>query len=130
MDLPPLKVFIIYAHEDRAYKDDLLKSLKLLQKKGLVATWHDRDLLAGDEWEKVIRGHLQSAHLILPIISIDFFNSDYIEQVEKKIWLIPPRLTSTQTRNINKHTPLLANSVSKPYPSVASKARTTLASTT
>ena len=82
MDLPPLKVFIIYAHEDRAYKDDLLKSLKLLQKKGLVATWHDRDLLAGDEWEKVIRGHLQSAHLILPIISIDFFNSDYIEQVE------------------------------------------------
>ncbi len=82
MEIPPLKVFIIYAHEDRAYKEDLLKSLKLLRKQGLVEAWYDRDLLAGDDWEKVILAHLQSAHLILPIISTDFFNSDFIEQVE------------------------------------------------
>ncbi|MEO6036877.1 MAG: SUMF1/EgtB/PvdO family nonheme iron enzyme [Saprospiraceae bacterium] len=82
MEIPPLKVFIIYAHEDRDYKNDLLKSLKLLQKNGLVAAWHDRDLMAGDDWDKVIRGHLSSAHIIIPIISIDFFNSDYIDQVE------------------------------------------------
>ncbi len=82
MEIPKLKVFIIYAHEDRLYKDDLLKSLKLLQKNGLVAAWHDRDLMAGDDWDKVIRGHLTSAHIILPIISIAFFNSDYIDQVE------------------------------------------------
>ena len=82
MQMPPLKVFIIYAHEDRAYKEDLLKSLKLLRKQGLVEAWHDRDLLAGDDWEKVILAHLQSAHLILPIISTDFFNSDFIEKVE------------------------------------------------
>jgi len=82
MKIPPLKIFIIYAHEDRDYKNELLKSLKLLQKNGLVEAWHDRDLVAGDDWDKVIRGHLEAAHIILPIISIDFFNSDYIEQVE------------------------------------------------
>jgi len=82
MEIPPLKIFIIYAHEDRDYKNELLKSLKLLQKNGLVEAWHDRDLVAGDDWDKVIRGHLETAHIILPIISIDFFNSDYIEQVE------------------------------------------------
>lgn len=58
------------------------ESLKLLQKNGLVEAWHDRDLVAGDDWDKVIRGHLEAAHIILPIDYIDFFNSDYIEQVE------------------------------------------------
>ncbi|MBC7774123.1 MAG: SUMF1/EgtB/PvdO family nonheme iron enzyme [Phycisphaerae bacterium] len=78
----PLKIFIIYAHEDRGFKEGLLKRLKLLRSQGLIAPWHDRDLVAGDDWDKVIRGHLAVADIILPIISIDFFNSDYIEQVE------------------------------------------------
>ena len=78
----PLKTFIIYAHEDRGFKEDLFKRLKLLRSQGLIAPWHDRDLVAGDDWDKVIRGHLAIADIILPIISIDFFNSDYIEQVE------------------------------------------------
>ena len=77
-----LKIFIIYAHEDRSFKDDLLKRLKLLRSQGLILPWHDRDLVAGDDWDSIIRGHMASADIILPIISIDFFNSDYIEQVE------------------------------------------------
>ncbi len=82
MKIPPLKIFIIYAREDGDYKAELVKSLKLLQKNGLVETWHDRNLLAGDDWDNVIRHHLETAHIILPIISRDFFSSDYIEQVE------------------------------------------------
>ncbi|HRI61363.1 MAG TPA: TIR domain-containing protein [Saprospiraceae bacterium] len=78
----PLKIFIIYAREDKAYKDDLLKSLKLLQTQGLIEPWHDSDIKPGDEWDKEIKARLRAADIILPIISFDFFNSDYIHRVE------------------------------------------------
>ena len=77
-----LKIFIIYAWEDKVYKDDLLKSLKLLQNQGLIEPWHDSDIKPGDEWDKEIKDHLRVADIILPIISFDFFNSDYIHRVE------------------------------------------------
>jgi len=78
----PLKIFIIYAREDRGYKDDLLKSLKLLQTQGLIEPWHDGDIKPGDEWDKEIKARLRAADIILPIISFDFFDSDYIHRVE------------------------------------------------
>lgn len=78
----PLKIFIIYAREDKGYKDDLLKSLKILQNQGLVEPWHDSDIKPGDEWDKEIKAHLRAADIILPIISFDFFDSDYIHRVE------------------------------------------------
>lgn len=77
-----LKIFIIYAREDKSYKDDLLKSLKLLQTQGLIEPWHDSDIKPGDEWDKEIKAHLRAADIILPIISFDFFDSDYIHRVE------------------------------------------------
>lgn len=78
----PLKIFIIYAREDRGYKDDLLKSLKLLQTQGLIEPWHDSDIKPGDEWDKEIKAQLRVADIILPIISFEFFYSDYIYRVE------------------------------------------------
>lgn len=80
----PLKIFIIYAREDRGYKDDLLKSLKLLQTQGFIEPWHDSDIKPGDEWDKEIKAHLQAADVILPIISFNLIDSDYINRVEIK----------------------------------------------
>ena len=59
-----------------------MKSLKLLQNQGLIEPWHDSDIKPGDEWDKEIKAHLRAANIILPIISFDFFNSDYIHRVE------------------------------------------------
>ena len=78
----PQKLFIIYARKDWRHKDLLLKSLKLLQNQGLIEPWHDNDIKPGDEWDKEIREHLRSADIILPIISFEFINSNYINDVE------------------------------------------------
>src|SRR5260221_12699121 len=82
MPVVPLEVFISYAHEDQALKDELCAHLSNLQRQGLIKTWHDGNILAGTEWEQQIIEHLTSAHLILLLISSDFMASDFCFSVE------------------------------------------------
>jgi hypothetical protein len=77
-----LKVFVSYSHVDEAVKVELLKHLEPLRKRRVIETWHDRKIKAGDEWDKQISTNLQSADLILLIVSIDFINSDYCYDIE------------------------------------------------
>lgn len=79
-DIPgskPLNLFISYSHADEAIKKDLLKHLEPLKRINLVEAWHDRKLKAGEEWEKSISKQLESADIILLLVSIDFINSNY-----------------------------------------------------
>jgi hypothetical protein len=78
----PAEVFISYAHEDAALFHQLETHLKLLQRDGLISTWHDQQISAGTEWHGQIDAHLNSARVILLLISADFVASDYIYDVE------------------------------------------------
>lgn len=78
----PLKVFISYSKKDKEYADRLLDWLKPLERRGEIATWHDRDLKAGEEWDPMIREHLQTADIILFLVSNDFIKTDYIWDIE------------------------------------------------
>src|SRR6266566_5101814 len=78
----PLQVFYCYAQEDQALRDTLDKHLGLLKRRGMIVTWHNREIAAGTDWEKEIAEHLQSAHLILLLISPDFIASDYCYGIE------------------------------------------------
>src|SRR5260221_6757256 len=82
MPVIPLEVFISYAHEDRALKEELTTHLSNLRRQGLIKTWHDGDIVPGTEWEQQIIEHLTSAHLILLLISSDFMASDFCYSVE------------------------------------------------
>jgi len=77
-----LNVFVSYSHEDEALRNDLLKHLEPLKRTHKVEVWHDRKLKAGDEWNREIAVNLQSADLILLLVSIDFINSFYCYDVE------------------------------------------------
>jgi TIR domain len=46
--------------------------------------WHDRKIGAGTEWKGQIDAHLESAELILLLVSPDFLASDYCYDVELK----------------------------------------------
>jgi tetratricopeptide (TPR) repeat protein len=81
-DLP--EVFISYAHEDRAYKDDLVKQLDILEQVGKISCWHDGELVAGDQWDAKIKEHLKSSSIILLLVSPDFTFSTYIRDVEMR----------------------------------------------
>src|SRR5450759_1251081 len=77
-----VNVFFCYAHEDEPLLKRLKKQLTTMQRQGLIALWHDRDISAGTEWEQEISEKLNSAQIILLLISPDFLASDYCYGVE------------------------------------------------
>src|SRR5438270_2247403 len=72
-----IKLFYCYAHEDKLLRDALEIHLSWLKRRYRLTNWHDREILPGEEWEQVIDTHLNTAHLILLLISPDFMASDY-----------------------------------------------------
>ena len=73
-----LKIFMSYAHEDEAMKIELDKSLIMLKKSNKIDVWQDRELMAGQEWDKTIKDEIANADIILLLVSVDFNNSQYI----------------------------------------------------
>lgn len=78
----PVEVFYSYSHKDEKLRDKLDNHLTLLQRQGLISEWHDRMIEAGDEWESEINAHLNSAQIILLLVSDDFIASDYCYSIE------------------------------------------------
>jgi hypothetical protein len=77
-----IEVFYSYSHADESLRDQLQKHLALLKRQGVIANWHDRGISAGSEWKKQIDDHLESAGIILLLVSADFLASDYCYDVE------------------------------------------------
>ncbi len=73
----PLKLFISYAHEDSRLRARLAKHLALLKNRGVLASWYDGEIVAGQEWEAAIFDQLNTADIILLLISADFLASPY-----------------------------------------------------
>ena len=80
----PLELFYSYAHEDEALRDELQKFLVMLRRDGVISEWHDRRIGAGTEWAGQIDQHLETASIILLLVSPDFLASDYCYDVEVK----------------------------------------------
>jgi CheY-like chemotaxis protein len=75
---PPVSLFYSYAHEDEALRDELRGHLKILERRGLLSSWYDREIKAGEDWHARIDEQLQMADLVLLLVSKDFIESDYI----------------------------------------------------
>ncbi len=80
----PVKIFISYAHEDEQLLNALKTHLEGLRRQGLIETWYDRNINAGQQWANEIYEHFNSANIILLLISPDFMASDFINDVELK----------------------------------------------
>jgi hypothetical protein len=78
------RVFVSYAHEDRAMREELQKHLSLLQRDGSVEVWHDGELRAGEDWDRGTRAALDAAEIVLLLVSADFLASDYCFGVEMR----------------------------------------------
>src|SRR5947209_3460352 len=78
----PVSLFYCYAHEDEGLRNQLDKHLSLLQRQGCLSTWHEGDILAGDDRAKRMYTYIDSAQIILLLISVDFLASDYCYIVE------------------------------------------------
>ena len=80
----PVEVFFSYAHEDERLRDQLEKHLSILKRQGVIAGWHDRKIGAGKEWALEINEHLESAQIILLLVSASFLASDYCHDMEMR----------------------------------------------
>jgi hypothetical protein len=80
----PIKIFFCYAREDDVLRQGLEKQLRALKRQGIIDIWYDREINAGTEWKKEIDKHLNSAQIILLLVSPDFMDSDYCYSIEMK----------------------------------------------
>lgn len=77
-----LSVFVSYSHEDEKLKSELVKHLGPLERLHRIEAWHDRKIKPGDEWEKSIASNLETADIVLLLVSIDFISSKYCYDIE------------------------------------------------
>lgn len=103
-----LGIFCCYAYEDQAYLFDLKKYLQSLERQRLIKLWDDMNILAGSEVESAVYQHLNSAEIILLMVSPSFMASDEcqkqmaraMERQERHETLVIPiflRVTNFQT---------------------------------
>jgi hypothetical protein len=73
----PLSLFLSYAHADAQIADTLRKHLAPLRHEGIIHDWQDRDIRPGENWDGEISTQLESADIVVALISADFVASDY-----------------------------------------------------
>jgi len=75
-------VFICYAHEDKAYIDELKPFLKVLERDNNISYWYDGKIQSGEDWDEAIRKHMSRAKIALLLVSQNFLASDFIHNEE------------------------------------------------
>lgn len=70
-------LFFSYSHADESLRDQLEVHLAMLKRDGLINTWHDRRIDAGDTLDDSIDEKLEQAEVILLLVSANFIASEY-----------------------------------------------------
>ncbi len=77
-----ISLFYSYSHQDEAYRNKLETCLSTLKREQVIAEWHDRKIIPGQQWVVQIDQHLETADIILLLISPDFIASKYCYENE------------------------------------------------
>jgi len=80
----PVSVFTSYAHKDEEFREELDVHLAMVKRHKAVTVWNDREIQAGEEWDSAIKDELNTADIILLLVSPRFLASRYIFDVEIK----------------------------------------------
>jgi hypothetical protein len=78
----PGQCFISYSHRDHASFERLLTHLKPVAHLYGFKLWHDRRIKPGYYWNATINSEIEQSDIFVPLITNDFFASDYIMQHE------------------------------------------------
>src|SRR5262249_6759350 len=78
----PVHVFISYRHVDHRVADDLRNHLGWLENGEHITVFDDRQIVAGDEWDALIRRELGRADIIILIVTAAFMRSPYCTSSE------------------------------------------------
>jgi len=84
---PRMRLFISYAHDNERELQPVRQHLTLLGQRGYIQTWHDRDLVAGENWETGILEELNRADIVLIFYTTKARISTFIQQTELPVSL-------------------------------------------
>jgi hypothetical protein len=84
MSARPVRVFISYAHADRAVVELLLDHLGGLANDERVELFEDRQLVSGEQWDERLQEELARAELVLFVVTAKFLRTSYCARVELK----------------------------------------------
>src|SRR5687768_11756827 len=79
-----IEVFFSYSHKDEQLREKLVNALAIFERQGVIRGWHDREITSGTEWKGQIDRHLDTAGVILLLVSPDYIASTYCWDVEQK----------------------------------------------
>ena len=90
----PLKIFITYAHKDKAAKNKLIAYLGVMERKGEIKFWDDNEIRLGDKWYKKISNNLVTSDILFYLVSAaslasENCNRELAEALSAKIRVIP-----------------------------------------
>jgi hypothetical protein len=104
-----IQIYMSYAEEDEALKNELETHLSLLKRQGIISTWHNRQIGLGKEKDREVDSHIDTAHIILLLVSSRFMASNYCyeqemtramqRQASGEVRIIPILLRSTDWQN-------------------------------
>lgn len=77
-----LSVYISYAWDDKHVEQTLEAHLQMLRRQASITIWHSDMISAGREWQGEIAKHLNSAHIILLLVSQNYIKDDFLFQME------------------------------------------------
>jgi hypothetical protein len=77
-----IEVFYSYAQKDEGLRKELEKHLGSLKRLNLIRDWSNQNIPVGANRRQAVDVHLNTAHVILLLISADFIASDYCYSVE------------------------------------------------
>jgi TIR domain len=78
------EVFISYSHQDQKLREELDTHLANLKRQNIIASWYDGDIKPGEELQPRIIEHLNTAQIILLLVSANFIASDFCYSTEMK----------------------------------------------
>jgi formylglycine-generating enzyme required for sulfatase activity len=76
------KIFIAYAREDAPLLEKLRKPLNVLRRNGHCDIFFDGEIVPGERWNERLKAELHQADIYLLLVTDDFLDSDYINDVE------------------------------------------------
>jgi internalin A len=79
---PPVRLFVSYARDDERQLKRLDAMLDVLEQQHGLASWRDRRLIAGEEWDKEIRRRLEETDIFLFVASATSLVRPYIRDPE------------------------------------------------
>lgn len=80
--MKPVNIFIAYARKDKDLLEKLRKPLNVLKRHGHCEIFYDGEIKPGEHWDKRLKNELYRAEIIVLLVTDDFLDSDYVNEVE------------------------------------------------